>query len=209
MSDRGPKFPRARSGADFRGQMTGYRTKNRSQPGVAEYEHRQREGYDAHVEGLWHQARSIDSPSTLPNGAKDPNLFPDAPEGTPSYSLGDIKMADMQQNYDRGYANRMAGAIVNRTADPIHVGPGKEIYPTYSFPDEEGPTVAETARQNLTRSEYNHDVAIGNGNHRLSLAHALGVQFIRAKSGVFGTGDQPQFGGTKKYGQARIDGLPD
>lgn len=175
-----PTHSSARTSTDFNRQMADYRTFNRNHPGVAEYGQRHREGFNAHVEGLWHQARSVDSPSGVPLAANDPSM---------GVSLGAIKAQDLEDNYSPAYRSSLTSALRNGTADPIHVSSGRRINRDYNI------------HSHLEQTQSHNDPWLGNGNHRLALAHMNGVQFIRAQDSFQGT-HSDKYGTRKSWADA-------
>jgi hypothetical protein len=184
----------ARNASQFRGQMHMYRQANPKQPGVAEFEHRTEHGFQAHVEGLYQHARSIDSPSSAPLAAHDKAL---------DESLGQSKAYDLRANYNPDYVEGLKRSVIAGTVDPIHVASGRQMAHDrqYALNNSNARPLADKVKD--THSE--HDPWLGNGNHRLVLAHAMGVQFIPAKGGSSrGTGAESAYGGDDtKYGPKR------
>lgn len=181
---------RARSSSDFRGQMNLYRLHNGEHPGVDMYLQRQRDGYWAHTDALYHQARSIDSPSSVPLGHAEP-LW--STPGGDSTTLGQVKAEDFETNYNPEYKANMRRAITEGNVDPVHVAEGVHMQRDQNYGLSVGRTTA-------SGEAHKNDVWLGNGNHRVSIAHALGVQFIPARNSSHGSGDEEGYGGSQRFG---------
>ncbi len=102
---------------NFHRQMASYRKANPQIPGVKQYKKRQREGYSAHVEGLYHQVQHVDSPTNSPLGMHDENLH--------GFTLGELKMRDFEKNYEPNKRESIRDNVKRGTIHPVEVNESK------------------------------------------------------------------------------------
>lgn len=158
-----PKGENQNSQQDFAGQMRQYRDNNPTHKGVQDYHRTGNAGFMAHVDGLVHQAGSIDNwaEPLIDHHGRESALY--------------HEKANENEAKDVLYKGALSRAIRDGSSDPIHVSMGYHVRGDSNY----GWAVP---------SHADNMAILGNGNHRVVQAHMEGIERIHAKFTSRGTG---------------------